>query len=40
MNFIALDLKNSRMAAFVTFDTGDGRQRFFDKGVITEIDKA
>jgi phenolic acid decarboxylase len=35
-----LDLKNSRITAFVTFDTGDGRQCFFDKGVITEIDKA
>jgi hypothetical protein len=35
-----LDLNNSRMTAFVTYDTGDGRQSFFDKGVITEIGKA
>jgi phenolic acid decarboxylase len=35
-----LDLNNSRMTAFVTFDTEDGRRSFFDKGVITEIDKA
>jgi phenolic acid decarboxylase len=35
-----LDLNNSRMTAFVTFDTGSGRQSFFDKGFVTEIDKS
>jgi phenolic acid decarboxylase len=35
-----LDLNNSRMTAFVTFDSGNGRQSFFDKGVIEEIVEA
>jgi phenolic acid decarboxylase len=35
-----LDLNNSRMTAFVTFDTGEGRQSFFDKGVTEEIVEA
>jgi phenolic acid decarboxylase len=35
-----LDLNNSRMTAFVTFDTEAGRQSFFDKGVIKEIGEA
>jgi phenolic acid decarboxylase len=35
-----LDLNNYRMTAFVTFDSGNGRQSFFDKGVVTEIDKS
>jgi phenolic acid decarboxylase len=35
-----LDLNNSRMTAFVTFDAGNGRQSFFDKGVIEEIVEA
>jgi hypothetical protein len=36
----ALDLNNSKMMAFVTFDTEDGRQSLFDKGVIEEVDGA
>jgi phenolic acid decarboxylase len=35
-----LDLNNSRMTAFVTFETGNGRQSFFDKGVIEETAEA
>jgi len=33
MNFIG----RTRMTAFVTFDSGKGRQSFFDKAVIEEI---
>jgi phenolic acid decarboxylase len=35
-----LDLNDSIVTAFVTFDTGGGRQSFFDKGVVAEIDRA
>src|SRR5499426_430748 len=35
-----LDLNNSRMTAFLTFDMGKGRQSFFDKGIIEEIVEA
>lgn len=35
-----LDLNNRRMTAFVTFDPGNGRQSFFDKGVVEEIVEA
>ncbi len=35
-----LDLNNSRMTAFVTFDTGKGRQSFFDTGVTEETVEA
>lgn len=32
-----IDLKNLRVTGFVTFDTPQGRQSFFDKGTITEL---
>jgi len=32
-----LNLNNSRMTAFVTFDTENGRQSLFDKGIIEEV---
>jgi phenolic acid decarboxylase len=35
-----LDLNDSVVTAFVTFDAADGRQSFFDKGVVAEIDRA
>jgi hypothetical protein len=39
MNFIG-NLNNYRITAFVTFDAGEGRQSFFDKGLIEEIVEA
>jgi phenolic acid decarboxylase len=35
-----LDLNNRQVTAFVTFDAGEGRQSFFDKGVVEEIVEA
>jgi phenolic acid decarboxylase len=35
-----LDLNDRRMTAFVTFDAGEGRRSFFDKGVVEEIVEA
>jgi phenolic acid decarboxylase len=35
-----LDLNNRLVTGFVTFDAGEGRQCFFDKGVIEEIVEA
>jgi len=39
MNFIGRKIV-IRVTAFVTFDTGKGRQSFFDKGVTEEIVEA
>jgi hypothetical protein len=35
-----LDLNNRQVTAFVTFDAGEGRRSFFDKGVVEEIVEA
>jgi phenolic acid decarboxylase len=35
-----LDLNNRRAPGFVTFDAGEVRQSFFDKGVVEEIVEA
>ena len=32
-----LDLKNLRVTGFVTLDSPQGRQSFFDKGTVTEL---
>ena len=34
-----LDLKNLRVTGFVTFDSPQGRQSFFDKGTVTELQR-
>jgi len=35
-----LDLNNRQAPAFVTFDAGEGRQSFFDEGVVEEVIEA
>ena len=35
-----LDLNNSRVTAFMTFESGEGRRSFYDKGVTEEIVEA